>query len=111
MPNDSPQKDFSPYDSIFNEIKEERAYQDRKWGGAEHDDQHDAYFWVALVVRYLGKAATLVGFDLSGFSRQMTKAAACCVAAIQWSDRMKLKQNFLSDLMRKQTERDAKPEE
>jgi len=29
-------------DNILQEIREEREYQDKRWGGSGHDDQHGA---------------------------------------------------------------------
>lgn len=71
---------------IWDEIQLERTRQDVKWGGADHDDQHNWHDWVAYLVRHTGKAVVWP-FDLGTFRRQMVRVAALAVAAIEWADR------------------------
>lgn len=81
-------------DHAFEDIRAERAYQDRKWGGAAHDDEHTTgYDWVAFIVAYAGPAAKAWWEEssyqkgLAIFRKNMVKVAALAVAAIQWADR------------------------
>lgn len=73
-------------DTIFEEIKAERAVQDAKWGGPEHDDQHTNFDWLAYIVKHLGRAVQWP-FDPAIFKRQLVIVAALAVAAIEWTDR------------------------
>jgi hypothetical protein len=82
-------KDESRID-IYAEIEMERHYQDRTWGGPEHDDIHNVRDWVAYIVNYLGKTVNRDaswGRNLEVARRYLIKVAALCVAAIESSDR------------------------
>lgn len=68
-------------------VEMEREYQDRRWGGAEHDQQHRGFDWVAFTVDYLGRASRAAERgDHFEFQRQMIKVAALAVAAVQSSE-------------------------
>lgn len=73
-------------EKIFEEIDAERRAQDKKWGGAEHDDRHGSYDWIAYVTRHTGLAVCRP-WDPSVFRKQMLRVAALAVAAIEWVDR------------------------
>lgn len=73
--------------TILREIEIERHYgQDRKWGGAKHDDEHTDRDWVFYITKHLGKAVTWP-FNAGVFRKQMIRVAALAVAAIQALDR------------------------
>jgi len=75
---------------IFEAIKQERAYQDGRWGGADHDDQHGPNEWIAFITAYAGKTFYCCKdhpADIQEFKRNMIKVAALAVAAIEWADR------------------------
>lgn len=75
---------------IFQEIQAERIYQDEKWGGSEHDDQHEANDWIAFIICWTGKAFHCCEehpINLRMFRQNMIKVAALAVAAIEWVDR------------------------
>jgi len=77
-------------DNILQEIKDERAYQDGRWGGHAHDDQHGPNEWIAFITAYAGKAFYCCDehpADLLEFRRNMIKVAALAVAAVEWADR------------------------
>jgi hypothetical protein len=81
-------------EKILEEIREERNHQDKKWGGPAHDDQHNAYAWVAFITTYLGQAISdfvnenhLGLVQLRKFRYNMVKVAALAVAAIEVVDR------------------------
>lgn len=69
---------------ILEEIKAERAAQDAKWGGAEHDDEHSMADFVFFMDEQLRKCE--YGNNTETRAR-LVKVAALCVAAIQSFDR------------------------
>ena len=71
--------------SIHDEIQEERARQDAKYGGPDGDDKNTVNDWVASITRHAGWA--VVREDLAVFRRQMVRVAALAWAAIEWCDR------------------------
>ncbi len=73
---------------IYDEITKERVYQDRKWGGPEHDDLQTFNNWVAYIMQYAtGWAWKIQPPTLREFRRSMVKVAALAVAAIEAVDR------------------------
>ena len=74
-------------DAILNDIRVERAYQDKKWG-TEFDDKNTANDWVAYITSYLGKAVTMP-WDGDTYRTMLIKTAALCVAALEALDRAK----------------------
>lgn len=81
--------------NIFEEIKAERARQDKQWGGPEHDDQHMPYRWFEFIRkqirRYTPDAKKYSGFssdDLVKVIRaRLVRIAALAVAGIESIDR------------------------
>jgi hypothetical protein len=69
---------------ILDEIQAERDRQDAKWGGPEHDDRHSFGDWLHYLRKHVNKA---VGEDADVFKRQMIRAAALAIAAIEATDR------------------------
>lgn len=70
--------------AIFHDIDTERAVQDAKWGGPEHDDKHVIGDWVG----YIRDHAERAQFGrMSESRRQMVRVAALAVAAIESIDR------------------------
>jgi len=67
----------------LNDIGIERAKQDIKWGGPEHDDQHGVLDWVALIAVQLEKVMK-PGAD---FNQRMIKIAALAIAAMEANSR------------------------
>jgi hypothetical protein len=75
---------------IFHEIQAERIYQDEKWGGPKHDDQHGPNDWITFISCWAGKAFNCCKehpINLRMFRSNMVKVAALAVAAIEWVDR------------------------
>lgn len=66
---------------IIGDIQDERARQDKQWGGANHDATHTFDEWIALIAKAAGKAACETDPHL--FRRQMIKVAALAVAALE----------------------------
>jgi hypothetical protein len=74
---------------IFDAINDERAYQDKKWGGAAHDDNQETE---ADFVRYIGEYSAGAGRSANyDFRTRMVKTAALAVAAIERHDRLAVK--------------------
>lgn len=72
-------------EEILKKIREERARQDAKWGGPEHDDTHDAPDWIEFIEERTD--AMMAGFkgENSGF----LEIAALAVAALESIERKK----------------------
>ena len=71
-------------ESVFEEIKAERAAQDEKWGGARHDQDHRPEDWIVFIVKHLDRADWR---ERAPFRAAMVKVAALAVAAIEYCDR------------------------
>ena len=63
---------------IFEAISRERAYQDEKWGGAEHDGQHEFDDWMGFIDKHIQKANDAL--DVS--DRPAAKAELIQIAAL-----------------------------
>ena len=75
---------MTPIEKIFAEIKDERDYQDEKWG-PEFDDKNTLDNWIAFITAYCGiawqeKHATWT-------RKRLVQAAALAVAACEAFDR------------------------
>lgn len=72
----------------LSDVAEERARQDAKWGGAEHDDHHSTADFVQLIEDYAGWARTMAGMDSpEKAERRLIQVAALAVAAVESSRR------------------------
>ena len=78
---------------VLEEICQERARQDVKWGGTAHDDRHDSQDW-AQFITYQNQAIPYeanLSVDREEYDdvvrRRFIKIAALAVAAIQSIDR------------------------
>ncbi len=69
---------------ILDEIKAERAAQDAKWGGPDHDDEHSMADFVDFIDDQLRKCEYGNNTETR---KRLVKVAALCVAAIQSFDR------------------------
>lgn len=75
-------------EKIFAEIEAERARQDGRWGGAEHDDDMTMDAFAQLIGDYAGWARVKAregSFDEARL--RLVQAAALAIAAIQRMDR------------------------
>lgn len=72
--------------AIFDEIEEERQYQDQKWGGAKHDDNEET---IDKFFGYIKEYAdgTSERAARHGERARLVKVAALAVAAIESYDR------------------------
>jgi hypothetical protein len=72
---------------VYAAIDREREYQDRLWGGPEHDVQHETGSWVTYMRVYLRKAEdemTGKDWDHKKVMRYMKKAVALGVACMEY---------------------------
>ena len=69
---------------VLNQIKAERDYQDRKWGGEFNDDCWSATDWSAFIEKYhaAAKVAAING-QVEEYKKQMVKVAALAAAAVE----------------------------
>lgn len=74
--------------AVLRDIVNERARQDGKWGGPEHDDQHSVATFVQLIEDYAGWARVMAGMDsMDKARRRLVQVAALAAAAVECIDR------------------------
>jgi hypothetical protein len=77
-----------PAEKILAEIAAERARQDGRWGGAEHDDDMTMDAFAQLIADYAGWARVKAREGTFDEARlRLLQAAALAVAAIERLDR------------------------
>lgn len=81
-------------DKILEEIKNEREYQDQKWGHELDDKENTPWMWASYIGQYATKwmAGTFIPLKqdvTASFRTCMVKVAALAVAAIQSIDRQR----------------------
>lgn len=69
------------------QVMRERKRQDDKWGGPEHDDQHDIRHWYGLINECLYMPTDFALVDPVAARRYLVEIAALAVAAIESIDR------------------------
>jgi hypothetical protein len=73
---------------LLTEVAEERVRQDKQWGGAAHDDEHQTAEFVQLIEVYAGLARTTAAVDdFKEARKRLLQVAALAVAAIESIDR------------------------
>ena len=74
--------------SIYDEIKQESAWQENKWGN-KFDDNHSPYHWAGFITAYTSRHLVCdpATIHLGLFRADMVKVAALAVAAIEVLDR------------------------
>jgi len=69
--------------TIYDQIDNEREYQDKKWGGKSFDDTQTEQQWAEYIRQYaIGERGS------NNFRERMIKVAALAVAAIESNDRL-----------------------
>ena len=68
---------------VYSLIDEERDYQDRKWGGSEHDAQHSIADWIIFMEIFLNKAKQSLRVGGSDVLVDITKVTALGVACLE----------------------------
>jgi hypothetical protein len=81
-------------DDIFQEIRAEREYQERRWGNGADDTLNTPWMWSAYIAQYATRwmAGTFLplGRDVTdAFRACMVKVACLAVAAIESVDRQR----------------------
>ena len=88
------ENDDSTVVSAIVEAMVERVYQNKKWGGAAHDDHHTSWDWCNLIAHQnvLAKQVALRGVLPDGdpleWRTRMVKIAALAIAAVGSYDRL-----------------------
>lgn len=72
-----------PVGAVLTEVMKERAHQDERWGGANHDDQHTLKDFVGFIERYTRR----VLWDTVTSRKALIQVAALAVAACESLDR------------------------
>lgn len=73
---------------VIAQVIAERFGQDRKWGGADHDDEHRRRDWLQYIREHADRATkALKGKDLDEYRKQLVEIAALAVAAVESHDR------------------------
>lgn len=71
---------------VLEQIASERRRQDRQWGGASHDDDHDPREWLGFIKEHRERAVKVVGKP-DDYRHRLVVIAALAVAAIEALDR------------------------
>lgn len=80
----------SPLDKILNDVIVERHTQDAKWGGPDHDDEHDVEDWCMFIRKHARRAESAANESgLAAGRCHLIRVAALAVAAIESIDRDK----------------------
>lgn len=69
---------------VYDEIRGERARQDAKWGGPDHDDRHSLDDWCDFIEE---RTRLLYPANLDDSRATLIEVAALAVAAIESMDR------------------------
>ena len=70
---------------IYDDIRAEREYQDRRWAGPMHDDDHAEQDWLRFIREYArGERGTTRNIDTR---QRFIVIAALAVAAVEAHDR------------------------
>lgn len=80
--------------SVYDEIKTERDYQDKRWGLVTDDTLNTPWMWASYIGSYAtkwmeGSFAPLRVQVTDDFRKKMVKTAALAVAAIESLDRQR----------------------
>ena len=72
--------------SVIKEVRQERSYQDAKWG----EQNHTPHYWLCVLMEELGEAAKATIADTANdynYRHELLHVAAVAVAAIESWDR------------------------
>ncbi len=73
---------------LLAEVDAERARQDEKWGGPEHDAHHEPAEWAEFIAAYNGWALMMARMDSpQKYRRRLIQIAALALAAAEALDR------------------------
>ncbi len=71
--------------AVMAEVLKERKRQDDKWGGSQHDDQHETAYWPLQINEMLLRGQDGTATDTR---RLLIEIAALSVAAVESIDRI-----------------------
>ena len=75
---------------ILTEVLKERARQDEKWGGPDHDDHHSIDDWVRFICNHASNSEYYAEYPDQGSSREeLIETTALCLASLESIDRKK----------------------
>lgn len=83
---------------VFREVAAERDRQDSKWGGPDHDDEHEPEDWLIFIEQRAARAGEMIGCPEeeqpeirsdAEYRRQLVQIAALAIAAVESLDRKK----------------------
>jgi hypothetical protein len=72
------------FTDLYDEIRDERQRQDAKYGGAEHDDEHQMNDFIAYITKHAGRCVDAKSHDVR---THMIRVAALAVAVVEKIDR------------------------
>ena len=80
--------------TVYDEIKDERNYQDNKWGVTADDTRNTPFHWVNYIGKYStkwldGSWEPFQADTVENFRTAMIKTAAIAVAAVESIDRQR----------------------
>jgi hypothetical protein len=80
--------------SVYDEIRTERKYQDKRWGTQSDDRGNTPWMWDAYIALYsskwmTGTVAPLDPMVVDAFRKAMVQTAAIAVAAVESLDRQR----------------------
>lgn len=80
--------DTQATENVIGEVRQERWRQDRKWGGAEHDDGLSVDEWHNTIADYNGWARRMAKMGSTDKARRrLIQVAALAIAAVESIDR------------------------
>lgn len=79
----------TPQEIVLQQIAAERKRQDRQWGGASHDDEHEPKDWLKYIDEHRVRAQKVASHlkDSDAYRHRLVVIAALAVAAIEAHDR------------------------
>lgn len=73
---------------VLSEIQKEREYQDKKWGGISHDDEHTVFNFLEFISDKACSAnESALNKDIENTRKRLVQMAALMVASIELLDR------------------------
>lgn len=69
---------------VYEILDEEREYQDKKWGGKEHDEAHSVSDWLIFIRKHLNQAENAIyNSDAKSAMDAVRKITGIGVAAME----------------------------
>lgn len=71
--------------NVLGDLLTRRREQDARWGGAQHDDDHDELDWQCFIEKQVRDAER--ANTSADWRDRMVDIGALAIAAIEWADR------------------------